>query len=220
MIHISFGENCLIDYLLEKYNLKKESYIFGSVRTNIEYNMQIIFENFENLLNKKFLYNKKINNNSNVVKNSCYKTKYDIYNTSISNEFEFTHHDVINNKNHINSFIRKIKRFQDILNTHNTIILWYHFRYSITNNIEILINLYKEFEIYLTKTYKCLFKFVIITQIPENLDPKYKFEKKNNIYILYCYDKYIWGGNDNWNATSFMPIFDFIFNKFNILEKI
>lgn len=49
------------DALLSKYGIKQESYTFGSVRTNIEYNWEIIKDNFEDLLKSDLLVKKIVN---------------------------------------------------------------------------------------------------------------------------------------------------------------
>ena len=69
IVNISLGENCLMDTLLSKYGIKQESYVFGSVRTNIEYDLEIIKDNFENLLKSDLLVKKTVNGTQKVVKN-------------------------------------------------------------------------------------------------------------------------------------------------------
>lgn len=228
IIHISLGENCLIDSLLIKYKIKKESYPFGSVRTNIEYNFEIIKDNFKDLLNPDFLFKKIVDGNRSVIKNRKYKfiTK-NIYDSSVHDNFEFTHHNVLENQKDRESFKRKITRMKYAIENNN-ILFWYHYRFSKNNDLNKLIDHFNKFLNYLSKKSKGQRKYIvcIFTQIPSNKKNFNHINPIKNIHIIQCYDERIWSGNNvggtikNLQRHSFRRIFDIIFQEYYLHKKI
>ena len=195
IVNISLGENCLMDALLKKYGIKQESYVFGSVRTNIEYNFEIIKDNFEDLLKPNLLLKKTVDNfEQKVVKNKKYsKVQNNIYSKSTIDSFEFTHHNVLDNNKDIESYNRKIKRTKIALES-NDIIFWYHYRYSTNNNLEILINQFVDFIEYLSKKNKKKYQVCIFTQIVSDDIHFINEQYNNNVNVVKCYEKNVWDG--------------------------
>ena len=227
IVNISLGENCLMDAVLSKYGIKQESYTFGSVRTNIEYDLEIIKDNFENLLKSDLLVKKTVYGTQKVVKNKKYsKVQNDIYNSSVIDSFEFTHHDVLDNNKDIESYNRKIERTKIALKS-NDIIFWYHYRYSTNNNLEILIKQFEDLIKYLSKKNdKKKYQICIFTQIVSDDIHFINEQYNNNINIVKCYDKRIWCGNNtggNVNSLkshTFTKVFDKIFKEYNLYDKL
>ena len=227
IVNISLGENCLMDALLSKYGIKQESYAFGSVRTNIEYDLEIIKDNFENLLKSDLLVEKTVNGIQKVVKNKKYsKVQNDIYCSAVIDSFEFTHHNVLDNNEAIESYNRKIERTKIALES-NDIIFWYHYRYSTNNNLEILIKQFEDFIKYLSKkNNKKKYQICIFTQIVSDDIHFINEQYNNNINIVKCYEKNIWCGNNvggNVNSLqshTFTKVFDKIFKEYNLYDKL
>ena len=227
IVNISLGENCLMDALLSKYGIKQESYAFGSVRTNIEYNLEIIKDNFEDFLKSDLLVKKTVNGTQKVYKNKKYsKVQNDIYCSSVIDSFEFTHHNVLDNNKDIDSYNRKIERTKIALES-NDIIFWYHYRYSTNNNLEILIKQFDYFIKYLSKkNNKKKYQICIFTQIVSDDIHFINEQYNNNINIVKCYEKNIWcrnnvGGNVNdLKSHTFTKVFDKIFKKYNLYDKL
>ena len=227
MKHISFGENCIIDSLLKNYNIKKESYPFGSVRTNIEYNFRIIYDDLKFLLSNQYLKRKIImpHNKIHCINNRYSHTNFDIFCKSVSTHFEFPHHNIIDNASNLESYKRKILRMKYLLNNDN-ICFWYHYRYSKNNNLEVLIKIFKKFLYFLKDKYGKKYKVCIITQIINTKDKFFSHNIDEDIHILKCYDKEIWRGNnlggniDFLKKNSFIDIFDKIFIEYKIVNRI
>lgn len=226
LVNISLGENCIIDALLKRYNIKRESFIFGSVRTNIEYNFEIIKNEMKYLIDKKYLKKTIVNNITPVIKNTKYTNiSKKIYDGSVSSGFEFTHHNVLENVNAYNSYCRKISRMKHSLQN-DSIIFWYHYRYSKLNNIDELLIIFRDFIKYLKAKYNQKIKICIFTQILDK-NTRFHHEKYDeDIHIIKCYDENKWGGNNvggNINTLkrhSFIKMFDVIFKEYNIYKKI
>jgi hypothetical protein len=228
IVNISLGENCLMAALLLKYGIKQESYAFGSVRTNIEYNLKIIKDNFEDLLKSDLLVKKTVFGHQKVVKNKKYsKVQNDIYTSSVIDSFEFTHHNVLDNNKDIASYNRKIERTKIALES-NDIIFWYHYRYSTNNNLEILIKQFEDFIKYLSKKYNKKYQVCIFTQIVSDDIHFINEQYNNNINIVKCYEKNVWCGNNvggNVNELkigghTFTKVFDKIFKEYNLYNKL
>lgn len=222
-MHISFGENCLIDILLERYGLKTESFPFGAVRTNLEYNVEIIKEDFKNFLNIDNLSLEEISPKRFAPKNYYYNNsnKHDIFCKSSVSGLEFAHHNILTCEKDRQSYERKVQRFKDILLVEKNIIFWYHYRWSPKNNLEVLQEIFNNFLNSLNEQYQANFKALIISQSLEVTPDKiFDFEQKNNLNTLVCYDSQTWNGDDNVFAKSFYNNFDLIFNNFDLVNKV
>ena len=96
-IFLSIGENHLPQAILDRHNLNSIKTPFSNVRSNIDYVTQIFDEDFADLLNKKHLryserYGKRI------LINTKYNCNNSLYHPSVSNYFEFTDSNLIENK--------------------------------------------------------------------------------------------------------------------------
>jgi hypothetical protein len=172
-IHVSIGENCLTDNILKRYELKDFSTPFSHARTNIDYLIDLERNNYSGLLDKNNLYYDFVNGTeTKVVRNKKYNISDNIYNELHTNGFEFTHHDIINEIEHFESYTRKISRLQKIDNS-KKIKFYYHYRNSINKNLDLIIEKAKLFlAFYERKKIKC--EIIIFTQeIIKN-----KFERK------------------------------------------
>ncbi|MBW2998473.1 papain-like cysteine peptidase [Candidatus Woesearchaeota archaeon] len=208
--HISIGENCLIDFLLKKYNLKEESFPFGAMRSNMDYNFAIIKDNFKHFLDKKYLYHSK-HFKDKVIRNNYYKSPSKFINNYI--DFEFSHFNVIENQTHIDSVKRKVNRFKKILKSKNKIVLLYHYRYHESNDLKGLVNQFRLFDNYLFKKYKRKnTKYIILSQVMKEDKKHYEIINLKKITVIKCFDKKEWVG-DNFNAESFHNYFDKIFKR-------
>jgi hypothetical protein len=211
--HIALGENCLIDKLLDKYGLKEESYTFGSVRTNISINLQILKDDFKNFIAKKHLYSTWLEEDQkNVIKNSFYTQTEDIFNETVSTHFEFTHHNVLENEKDRKSFNRKIDRLKKRLKSRDEIIFYYNYRNSPNNNLEKLLDLFREFTKQISRKYgHTRIKYVIFYQNQNTETKHFKIKAIQNITLIECFDKQEWRGKKNVFAKSFSKQFDEIF---------
>jgi hypothetical protein len=212
-VHISIGENCLTQNILNKYGLGGEHSCFSSCRSNIELITKIIDDDFKNFTNLDFIKFEKINNSFNGGRNIFYKNDSDIFCPTVFNGFEFTHHDIRNVKQK-DSVLRKIQRFKNNMLNDN-LVFWYHYRYSENNNIDRLLQLFEKFD----RNFKTA-KYVIFYQDVSHNKNNFSHIKLKNFNLLKCFDGNIWSGEDNIFAKSFSGGFDEIFNDYKLIEKI
>ena len=159
-VYISFGENCLTDRILERFHLKSFTTPYSHGRSNIEYINAIEYDDFNHFLCPSCLEYADIYGKQ-VVRSNYYAQQTNIYEYSVMNGFEFTHHDVIANSTHIETFKRRIDRLKELQNTN--LYIFYHHRYCEETNIDQLIkDLHKIHTLY-TKRGNCV-HVILFTQ--------------------------------------------------------
>ena len=135
-LYLSFGENCLTDEILSRYNLKSFSTPFSSGRSNIEYVLQIEKDEYKDFLNPDFMkYG--IFNEKNVVRLTKYNEIKNQYHYMQMEGFEFSHHDVLNNLKMREKIDRRVKRLLEAKN--KEVNIFYHHRYCVDTNEDMLI---------------------------------------------------------------------------------
>lgn len=192
-IYVSFGENCLTDNLLKRYSLKSFTTPYSHGRSNIEYINAIEQDEFTNLLKKEYLSYCDFGEQK-VVRNLYYSKQNNIYEDSVMNGFEFTHHDVINSNECRKQFYRRTKRLREIKD--KDLYIFYHHRFcEQTNENELLsqlYNLYKRYAKYNQKVFVIMFSQKIVEKETER---KVIYEFKNGVYVFWFYTLNIWGGS-------------------------
>lgn len=203
---ISLGENCLPSHYFKIIGLNQETNLFDNCRSNIEYLIQIM-DDIDQLVNKDNLYLKVVEKKRVVTKNKLYFNNYNIYCPYHMDQYEFTHHDLINNKDHYDSFCRKVERFK---NLGSNIMFVYNYKYNENNNITMLTNLVK---IFLNKVKgRCC----IIYQVISSESSFYDITYDGNIIIVKFTSKEPWI-NDNWNRETDKEMLVELFKKLSLI---
>jgi len=135
-IYASIGENCLTDDVLKRHGFKSITTPYSHSRSNLDYILQLEANSYATLLAPEHLAYEKINSLT-VVRNRHNLHSDNIYQELHQNGFEFTHHDVINNPAHRESYRRKISRLTTFKGKKN-IIFFYHYRLCQRQNFERL----------------------------------------------------------------------------------
>lgn len=189
----SIGENCLADEILSRNNLKSFSSPYSSGRSNIEYVLMIEKEDFIDFLNKAYLEYEYFNDKR-VVRNKKYVCVENQYNTSVTNGFEFTHHDVF--KKRINNTIKR--RYKRLLKLKNkNVIMLYHHRFCNDTNIDLLTSAVNQLSEIYKKRGNQVSAFVFTQDIVAQKDER-RVEKQIlngvNFYRIFCLQE--WAGDD------------------------
>lgn len=217
---MSLGENCLVSYYLKLIGYSNEAYLFDSCRSNIEYITQIII-NLDSIIDKDNLLIKIVEKKRTVTKNKKYSSYNNIFCEYHMDMFEFTHHNLIENKENYDSFIRKLERTKHKFNDDTRITFIYNHKYSLNNNIDTLMILLRAFIGIFQSIYRKFVNIIVIYQtivtsgfsyvIKENI-----INKDSSIICINCYCETPWIG-DNWNGESnkndLLRIFTNIINK-------
>lgn len=194
--YLSIGENCLTDNILDRHNIKSFSTPYSHGRSNLDYAISLEKENYRNLLKSEYLYYDYLGETK-VVKNKYFIKSDNIYNELHQNGFEFTHHDVIDNKSHRLSYERKILRMTSF-SKRKKIKFIYHYRYSDKRDLKLIVLKAEKFlSLYQNKGIKCEFIFFSQSIISKKKERSLiKIHDSNNVkgYIFKTLE--IWGGDN------------------------
>ena len=133
-IYASIGENCLTDAVLARHGVKSITTPYSHARSNLDYVLQLEANNYAKFLAPECLAYEKFGDLT-VVRNRYYSKSDPIYQEIHRNGFEFTHHDVIANAAHRESYQRKVSRMQKYKGKKN-FILFYHYRFCEEQDFE------------------------------------------------------------------------------------
>lgn len=193
MIYLSLGENCMPDDVLKRYGIKSFSTPFSSARSNIAYALQLAKNNYNNLLNPDYIKKNTSSPFPNLYRNEHFEQiNTSIFEPTVRSGFEFTHHDILHNTDHKESYERKIQRMIDIKDTSENILFFYHHRYIVNEDINEIINLCNEY----CMLYKSNVYIVLMIQhlVHTDYERHIYCKQYNNIIICIFYTKVIWGG--------------------------
>lgn len=194
--YLSIGENCLTANILDRHELKSVSTPYSHGRSNLDYAISLEKENYRNLLKFEYLFYDYVGETK-VVRNKYYSESDQIYKELHQNGFEFTHHDVINNDNHRESYKRKILRMKNFCRRKKLKFL-YHYRNNDNRNIKLIVRKAEEFlSYYQERNIKC--KFIFFTQ--EIISKKEertltKIHDSNNVKGFIFKTLEVWAGDD------------------------
>lgn len=194
-IYLSFGENCLADDILARYNLKSFTTPFSHGRGNVEYILNMENDNYNNFLNTDKIIYEDLNGKQ-VPRLQHYKTIKNSYHELHTNGFEFTHHDILKDESIKFKFQDRVNKLLSYRGKKKYIIL-YHHRNTLDNDFELLIyNLNTLKSIYSTdmkKSEVVLFKQTIIKNEGER-DLEISIIK--DIYFFNFKTTAFWEGDD------------------------
>lgn len=141
MLLLSIGENCLPGMVLKRYGVKQTwSTPYTNGKSNIKYALMLEEENYVDLLNQYFIVKDNRSGHPNFFRNIKYRTVVgDGFIPDVSNGVEFTHHDVVNNVEAINSFRRKISRMHQLKSSDDDVTFFYYHRYQKDDKIEAVL---------------------------------------------------------------------------------
>lgn len=198
IIYLSIGENCLTDIILERHGLKSFSTPYSYARSNIDYAIALEDNNYSNLLSQDGLYYA----NEQGLPPKAVRSKHivkraNIYSQAHQKGFEFTHHDVIGDKEHFDSYTRKIERMRQIKTDDQPLCFFYHYRHNPNMNIDELLPKIAEFlDFYNHNNMKKAIAVVFTQQINEEEKKLEQFNIGRNILLFKLHTPQIWAGKD------------------------
>lgn len=197
-IFLSIGENHLPQAILDRHNLNSIKTPFSNVRSNIDYVTQIFDEDFADLLNKKHLryserYGKRI------LINTKYNCNNSLYHPSVSNYFEFTDSNLIENKDDLEEYNKRISNFNCIIKSDRDLVFLYFHRYKDNSNCAVeekLDQFYNKIKFKRNSKAKT-FLFIIEQKIVSDLSERdLEYQENGNIAkFTFCVLNY-WEGNN------------------------
>lgn len=131
----SIGENCLGHGVLQRHGVAPLlTTPFSHARSNIDYATQLVETDFVDMLTPRFLHHEQ-RYKTRMPVHSLYTCEAGLYEKSVCNGFEFSHHDVIDDAENRASYLRKAQRFLDGLSGTGPACFLYHYRLHRTQDI-------------------------------------------------------------------------------------
>ena len=195
-LYLSIGENCLTDGILKRHNFKGFSTIYSHCRSNMDYVISLEKTSYASLLDINELEYSYVGETK-VVRHKKINEADMIYSSMHTKGFEFTHHDVISNEIHRDSFLRKIQRLKDIKGKKD-ICFFYHYRLDKNNDVKSLLDKAENF----IKFYSingASIQLIIFTQeiIGEDKSRELIHHSYNEEIEFFTFKtRAVWGGND------------------------
>lgn len=216
--YVSLGENCLIDEILKDFHLRKETYPFGSGRFNIEYIRQICEEDLAHFLDPNFLRYAEVEGIQ-VVKNDYYTFENDIYESTVCDAVEFTHHNVLDPKVR-ESVQRKVERFRLALSDPRDYVFMYYYRYSEKRNEEAIITQLKMWMDGVEKKSGVRPRLIFLHQelVNHYQDSHWKYQEQVWGIEVTMYTKQVWEGAQRWSAADDRDLFREMLNHPPLLQ--
>ncbi len=199
-IFCSIGENCLGQGILDRLKIPSIVTPFSWARSNIDYTLEVIREDFSDFLNPAYLQHRH-RYAKNITTNSKYQTLKDVFDTSVSSEFEFTHHDILSSIEAHKSVVRKIARFRtEIYNSDRPIVLFYHYRYTRKErqNITYVQQQLEKLRLFIEAKRSSPVKVVGFTQnlVDVTEERTVAYEQYGDLIFAKMSTQTIWAGND------------------------
>lgn len=194
-VFCSIGENCLGQGVLDRFELPSIVSPFSWGRSNIDYVQSIVDEDFVDFLNPAFLcyrerYQKRL------LTNWKYKCTEGLFEPSVSQEFEFTHHDVLASDEARASMQRKVDRFRNLVKSDEATVFLYHHRSFA--DIEPVIHKLRQFAASVGHTRSAPTSVVAFTQglVSDDSERRLEHRQIGNISLYVLHTRKVWGGND------------------------
>lgn len=193
-LYLSFGENCLTDNIIARYQLKTFTTPFSHGRSNVEYILNLELDNYKDFLSDKYLCYENLEGKS-VPRLKRYNNIQNTYNSLHMNGFEFTHHDVKGNEELKSKFESRVSKLKSGLGKNKYLIL-YHHRICESTDLNLLLKHLNELKTLYAQNNEVeviLFKQVLI---PVGKEKGLKYHKINGINVFDFHTHEIWGGDN------------------------
>jgi hypothetical protein len=161
---LSLGENCLPDGILQRHRLKSFSTPYSASRTNIAYAIQAERNDFAGFLDPGNLRREQRTGMPTSV-STLYDNAPPIFEHSVANGFEVTHHQIPDNPQHLASYERKLERWRSTRASGQLVKFLYHYRPSPQRDLDRLLELIDEFcRLYAARGGNCQICVMLQTQ--------------------------------------------------------
>ncbi|MEO3475027.1 DUF1796 family putative cysteine peptidase [Roseomonas sp. CAU 1739] len=193
---LSLGENCLPDDILSRHGKKAFSSPYISGRSNIDHAIELEKRDNAGLLDAPNLMHMNYLN-AKVVRSKTIVHYDDIFEETVSNGFEFTHHDPLSRKPHREAIERRIQRLLAARGRDNIVFL-YHHRISDNSDISRLRCKIREFrEFYQSDTASAIVAIFYQNIIPKNDENRLEIKIPDDGILEYVFHTHaIWSGNN------------------------
>lgn len=202
----SIGENCLGHGVLRRHGAKVRVTPFSHARSNIDYVRQMVSTDFEDMLNPGLLrYDER--HSKRICINPLYTCDAELFDASVRNSFEFTHHDVIAKPEAAESYRRKAARLLEPPPSDVPVCFVYHHRRHDKTNLRLVADKLDEFRNYWSGRFKRSASIAMFTQevVSSHQERGVSFQIINNVPAAIFRTRKPWEGTDMdqfWGRTD------------------
>lgn len=194
-IYLSFGENCLTDNILNRYNLKSFTTPFSHGRSNVEYILSLEEEQYKNFLDTRYINYEELNG-KNVPRLTLHRHLNNSYHSWHMKGFEFTHHDVIKSEKVRIKFQDRVDRLIKYKGKKKYIIMYHHRTNEHTDRNKLIDDLLKLRVLY-SKNGKDAIVVLFYQEIVDHVDKRsLELSVEPNIHTFKFKTLDIWAGED------------------------
>lgn len=193
----SIGENCLGHGILKRHGVKLHATPFSHSRSNIDYATQLVDSNFSEMLSENMLrYDERYN--LRLVINPHYSCDEALYEHTVCNSFEFSHHDVIAKPEDRASLERKAQRLLGALHEEGPACFVYHYRMHKDQDIPRVAAKLRKFQDMCRARSGRPISVTLFTQLIVDHDDQraVTFHKHDGVPIALLHTRRVWGGKD------------------------
>ena len=198
MLYLSIGENCMAGKMLRRFEISNTwSTPYTWARSNISYAIECEEQKYNNLLNVNYIVKDDKSPFPESWRNTSFVNQQGPFEHSVSNGFEFAHHDVIDNAEHKSSYERKTQRMLELRDTDEDIVFFYHHRYVDNDNIDFVISECERFlQFYASDHHKR--SLVIITQsiVSDYTMRRIEVTQEKSCVVARFYTTRVWAGSE------------------------
>lgn len=153
-------------------------------RSNIEQCLLWEKEEYKDFLEMKYIMKKADSSFPDVYRNIKYsEINKTLYDHSVNYGVEFTHHDVVSNKEHYESYKRKVNRMIELKKSKEEILFLYYHRYVDHDNLETILDLCRQFvDDFYGKDRKC--NIAVIVQVVDN-DRRVVYKNYGKVHLFH-----------------------------------
>ena len=195
--YYSIGENCLAHGVLERHGKIVAATPFSHGRSNIDYLMQMMQTKFDGFMDESALrYDDR--HKTRIVINPRYTCDPELFEVTVSNSFEFTHHDVIAKPEAKASYERKVQRFLDAPKGEGSACFLYHYRSHAKQDFARLTEKLRHFRDLMRQNATRAVTVAMFTQrtVTSDAERGVEFSRVNDIPVAVLRTRQFWNGRD------------------------
>ncbi len=203
MLYLSIGENCMCGVIFKRMgiqNTRSTPYTFA--RSNIAYAVSFEETDYAHFLDKECLIKEKTSFSPDAWRNrSVPVLEPGLFDIGMASGFEFTHHDVVNNIEHRESFERKIKRMIDLRSSNEDVVFFYNHRYMEEDSTDKILGYCSRFLDHYDHDGRSVRMVIMNQRLTEKADEhRIEIRVHERCVIVDFYTLYIWAGESPWHV--------------------
>ena len=203
MLYLAIGENCMCGVIFKRMGIQNTwSTPYTFARSNIAYAVHFEENDYADFLDKECLIKENTSFSPDAWRNRCVPVpEPGLFDIGMASGFEFTHHDVVNNVEHRESFERKIKRMLDLRKQDEDVVFFYNHRYLEDDSTDKILGYCSRFMDHYDHDGRSVRMVILNQRLTEKADERrIEIREHERCVIVDFYTLYIWAGESPWHV--------------------